>query len=201
MSARIRVWWVICVLLLAGVSCETGEILTPAEATARARQAAEAVSTAEAVERAEFQVNDTVELVSSGFLIPLREEPGQGNPFSFEGRGTKATVLASREVDGEIWYLVDVPAGQGWTPAKFLKAVAGGTAGGPQVGDTVYLAGKGFLINLVDQPGGRIIAGQERGAAVTIKEIAQHEGETWYRVDAPTGVGWVKAENISTEPP
>jgi len=73
---------------------------------------------------------------------------------------------------------------------------------GPQVGDAVYLTGRGFLISLVSEPGAtRMIAGQERGVEVTIIEIAEHEGELWYKIDAPTGEGWVPAENITADAP
>lgn len=74
--------------------------------------------------------------------------------------------------------------------------------GGIQVGDVVYLTGKGYLISIVAEPGAmRMIAGQERGVEVTIIDVADVEGETWYRIDAPTGEGWVPAENITTEKP
>jgi hypothetical protein len=73
---------------------------------------------------------------------------------------------------------------------------------GPQVGDVVYLTGKGFLVKLVAEPGATgMIANQERGAEVTIVEITEHEGEIWYKIDAPTGEGWVPAENVTTEAP
>ena len=211
MSVRLALGWVIGLLLLASASCETGQILTPAEATARARQTAAPAVTPKVVGKAEFKPNDTVEFAGTAFLVPLRKEPGEGNPFSYAGRGDKATVLASQEVDDEIWYLVTGTAGQGWVPAEFLKAVGpstaetsqeAGTTERTQIGDTVYLTGRGFLINLMDQPGGRrIVANQERGVAVTIVEIAQQDSETWYLIDAPTGQGWVTAENISTEAP
>lgn len=69
-------------------------------------------------------------------------------------------------------------------------------------GTTVYLIGKGYLINLVDAPGSlRMIAGQERGAEVSIIQSTTHEGEIWYLVSAPTGEGWVHEENVSTEAP
>ena len=74
--------------------------------------------------------------------------------------------------------------------------------GGIQVGDVVYLTGKGYLISIVAEPGSmRMIAGQERGVKVTIIDVADVEGETWYKIDAPTGDGWVPAENIATEKP
>ncbi len=196
--------WVLALLLLASIACQTGEILTPEEATARAQQAqgGEAGSAPSTARGAEFQVNETVEFTGTEFLIPLRKEPGDVSPFSFAGRGDQATVLGSREVEGEVWYLVKSAAGEGWVPAKFLKSTGPSAAEGPQPGETVYLTGKGFLINLMDGPGGkRIIANQERGAAVTILEVVELEGKLWYRIDAPTGQGWVPADNISTEAP
>jgi len=197
--------WMLALLLLASLACQTGEILTPEEATARAQQAQgggarPAPSTAGG---AEFQVNETVEFTGTEFLIPLRKEPSSDvSPFSFAGRGDQATVLGSQQAEGEVWYLVKSAAGEGWVPAKFLKSTGPSAAEGPQPGETVYLTGKSFLINLVDEPGSkRIIANQERGAAVTILEVVEHEGQLWYRIDAPTGQGWVPADNISTEAP
>ena len=71
-----------------------------------------------------------------------------------------------------------------------------------QVGDTVTLVGTGYLVTLVNAPGAtRMQAVQERGVEVVILDVADHEGESWYMIDAPTGEGWVKAENISTEAP
>jgi hypothetical protein len=86
------------------------------------------------------------------------------------------------------------------TPGAFKEGSS--AAEGPQVGDAVYLTGRGFLISLVSEPGAtRMIAGQERGVEVTIIEITEHEGELWYKIDAPTGEGWVPAENITTDAP
>jgi len=133
MSRRQKNVWMAWILflglsLLPSLACEkAGEILTPEEATARARQAAEPTATPET------QVEPTV-------------------------------------------------------------------SEGPQVGDKVQLIGTSYLVSLVDAPGSRrMIAGQERGVEVTILEVADHEGETWYKIDAPTGVGWVPAGNISAE--
>jgi len=64
------------------------------------------------------------------------------------------------------------------------------------VGDTALLAGKGFLINLMDAPGGRISAGQQRGADVEILSSTLYEDEIWYEVDSSTGTGWIKGENL-----
>ena len=65
-----------------------------------------------------------------------------------------------------------------------------------KVGDQATLAGKGFLVNLMDEPGGKISGGQERGAEVEVTSSAVYEGEIWYRVKANTGEGWIKAANL-----
>ena len=145
-----RVLWacavVLLVLMAANLACaRAGEILTPAEATARA---------AEATARAK-EVN----------VAP--------------------TTTPKPTIEGETR-----------TPE------ATQVPEGPQIGDTVYLSGKGYLIRLVDKPGGsRMIAGQEKGVEVQIVNMTQFEDDTWYLVDAPTGEGWVPSENISIEKP
>jgi len=148
--ARVRALWsfaaVLLVLIAANLACErAGEILTPAEATARA---------AEATARAR-EVN----------IAPTATP----RPTSEGGEQEQETPQAPE---------------------------------GPQVGDTAYLAGKGYLIRLVDKPGGmKMIAGQEKGVEIKIVNMTEYEGETWYLVDAPTGEGWVPAENVSAEKP
>jgi hypothetical protein len=190
-------------LLLPSLACaRAGEILTPAEATARARQAAAPTATQPTTSQAEFQVGDTVEFTGTGFLVPLYRQAGDSSAYSHAGRGETGTVKGSQEAEGEVWYLVDGPSGEGWIRAEFLKAPGEETPTGPQVGDTVYLTGRSYLITIVSEPGSaRMIAGQERDVEVIILEMAEHEGATWYKIDAPTGEGWVPAENITTEKP
>lgn len=202
---NVLIAWILFVslLLLPSLACEkAGEILTPEEATIRARQATAPTATRPTSTGAEFQEGDEIEFAGSEFLIPLYKEIGDKSAFSHAGRGETGTVLGSQEVDGAIWYLVDGPSGEGWVPAESLQAVGEEAPAGPQVGDKVYLTGRGYLINIVAEPGSmRMIAGQERGVEVTILEIADVEGDTWYKIDAPTGEGWVPAENITTEKP
>ena len=141
-SAGIAALWVISLLFLASMACaQAGEILTPAEATARA----------EATQNPPTPVTTPTEAGSSA------GESAEQGPSIPEG---------------------------------------------PQVGYTVYLIGTGLLIKLVAEPGATgMIANQERGAEVTIIEVTEHEGELWYKIDAPTGQGWVPAENITLEAP
>jgi hypothetical protein len=74
----------------------------------------------------------------------------------------------------------------------------GGSAAGAEFapGSTATVVGSGFLINLVDVPGGRIAGSQSRGSVVEIIESADFEDEIWYHVDSQTGDGWLKAENL-----
>lgn len=83
--------------------------------------------------------------------------------------------------------------------SKFAPVTgAGAAAAGADfaVGNTAVLAGRGFLINLMDAPGGRIAAGQQRGAEVEILSSALLDDEIWYEVDSSTGIGWVKADSL-----
>ena len=125
MNLRVLVLvWLLCLLALVSVACETGEILTPAEATARVEQSKEA-----------------------------------------ERRPAESSVTE-----------------------------------GPQPGETVYMVGTAFLLNVYNEPdGNRIVANQQRGAEVTILEVERVDDELWYRIKGPGGEGWAPSENISTE--
>jgi hypothetical protein len=198
--------WAIGLLLLVSLACaQAGEILSPEEATARAqptKRPTRPPATAASTQEGAPQVGDTVRLTSQGFLVNILVEPG-GRIIANQERGAEVTILEETQHEGETWYLIDAPTGEGWVQAEFLEVKEGASteSGGPQVGDEVYLTATTFLINILVEPDGRIIANQERGAAVTILDVTEEEGETWYLIDAPTGEGWVKAENITTEEP
>jgi hypothetical protein len=96
-------------------------------------------------------------------------------------------------------------AGEILTPAEATERATGqlpgsdregSTAGEFQVGDTAALTGRSFLVNIMDAPGGRIAAGQERGVEVEILQATEVDGEIWYQIQAPTGTGWVSADNL-----
>lgn len=212
MNSRVAaVGWFVGLLVLASLACgiETGEILTPEEATARVEQTREARFSPDTSEEGGFQADDTVVFTGEEYLIPMFQEAGgEGNPFSFVGRGDEGTVLGSRDVDGDRWYRVRTGAGTGWVNQQHLQAVGGDDEGetasgdGAQSGDIVYLTAPGFLVNLYNEAGGsRIVGTQESGADVTVLDTEAVDGETWYLIQAPTGEGWVPAENISPEPP
>lgn len=203
------------------LACEqSGRILTPEEATAEAQQGVfQPGESGETAAGAQLAPGDQANVIGSGFLINLLDVPG-GRIIGSQSRGSTVEILESSEFEGDIWYHVDSETGDGWLRAENLEPVEGeaeGEAGeetgdegegtqaegsGPAAGDTVYLTSAGFLVNLLSEPNGRLIANQERGAAVTIVEVFETDaGELWYLIDAPTGEGWVAAENITTEAP
>jgi len=203
MRSRTKAILALTVILLATLACSrAGEVITPEEATLRAESTESAILTPDVAEGALYSVGSSVEFIGDQYLIPLTSEPGEVVAEAHVPRGEVGVVIGSEEYEGEVWYLVDTSAGQGWIVEVSLLQAEDAEATGPQVGDTVYLTGVGYLINLADQPGSnRIAANQERGVAVTIQAITQFEGEIWYLVDAPTGEGWIRTENISTEAP
>ncbi len=198
------------VLLLA--SCVKGEVITPAEATARAKESRAIVIKKTATPGGKTEAGGEVipsgtkaALVGKAYLVNIYKEAGSTRILTQQEKGVEVEVQDVTHVDGETWYLVQAPAGQGWVKAENLEIVQEGGAdkiGGPKVGDIAYLTGKAYLVNLYKAPGDlRIIAQQERGVAVEVKDIQKADGDTWYLIDAPTGLGWVKAENITTERP
>jgi hypothetical protein len=69
-----------------------------------------------------------------------------------------------------------------------------------EIGEQVILVGRSFLVNLLDGPDGRLVAGESRGTTVTVEQAAAVEGELWYQVRSSSGqVGWVKAENLEAK--
>jgi hypothetical protein len=207
----------IFIILLTAISlaCEqSGRILTSEEATAEAQEGVfQPGDDGETAAGAQLNPGDQAHVIGAGFLINLLDVPG-GRIAGSQSRGSTVDILESTEFEGEIWYHVDSETGEGWLRAENLEPIegeaeeaageegGGAEASGPAAGDTVYLVSTGFLVNLLVEPNGRLIANQERGVAVTILEVFETDtGELWYLIDAPTGEGWVAAENISTEAP
>jgi hypothetical protein len=152
-----------------------------------------------------LEVGDTVRLKGVGFLVNLLSEPG-GRIVAGQERGTEVDILEITTHEGQTWYRIDAPTGEGWVSEENIEPLV--TEADQQEengdlgpGDSAYLTGVGFLVTFLSELGGRIVAGQERGTEVTILEVTTHEGETWYLIDAPTGQGWVPADNITTEAP
>ena len=199
----LSLWLIISILLAFTLACaQSGQIITVAEATARAMPTAAPTSAAMHDDSA-FEVGDEIELISTGFLVPLYQNAGDRTAFSHAARGDSGSILGAEMVDGVLWYQVESGAGTGWVGSEYVKALGGEAVDGVwQPGTTVYTNSKGFLTNLVDEPGSiRMIAGQERGVAVTVLESAVLDGVNWYLVDTPTGQGWTAEENLILEKP
>jgi hypothetical protein len=184
--------------LLAGLACDTGQILEPDQATQavmETRAAAAAAASGPATD-AQYVEGDEVEFTGVSFLIGLAANAGDTDMVTHVERGATGTVLESTAYDGAAWYRVQTDAGTGWVKANALQRMPTAVEG-LEVGSQARIAGTGFLIMLRDAAGSiRQIAGQERGVIVTILEIRDVGGETWYFVDAPTGDGWLPAENL-----
>jgi hypothetical protein len=203
--ACLVILWVISLLGVASLACsQAGDILTPEEATARVQASKEPKPELESVSGATFQEGDNIKFVGTGYLVPLRKNPGDQVAYSHAGRGDTGVILGSREVEDVIWYQVKGPSGEGWVEVESIELLEGESAAtveGLQPGAEVYLVGKGFLINILSEPGGRLVANQERGVLVTIIQVTEHEGEQWYYINAPGGEGWVLEENLTQEQP
>jgi len=212
LNPKLLLFLIVGIILLAGVACQTGEVISPAEATARAVKARSVIVKKTATPGGKTEAGADVIpsgskaiLVGKAYLVNIYKEAGSTRILTQQEKGVVVTVQDVQHIGATTWYLIKAPAGQGWVQADNLqveKKEGTGAGASPKVGDTVYLKGKAYLISLYKEPGGtRIIAQQERGVAVVIKDIQEKDGKKWYLVDAPTGLGWVQAENISTEKP
>ena len=191
---------VIVVLLLTSLACQqAGEILSPEDATQRAIESeSEVVANDESAAGAAFANGEKVEFTSTGSTIPLYSSAAGRTPFLNAAPGDAAFVRSSTEEDGEIWYQVEGTSGNGWVQAEFLVAASGeADVAAFAPGDTAILQGVGFMVSLFDGAGSRLmIAQQEKGVEVVVLEVGSVGAETWYKIDAPTGDGWVPASNL-----
>ena len=201
---------IVGIIILAGVACQSGEVITPAEATARAKASRAVIVKKTATPGGKTEsgadvlaAGTKVKLIGKAFLVNIYKEAGSTRILTQQEKGIEVEIQDTQDVDGATWYLITAPAGQGWVKAENLEISENAAkSSGPQIGDTVYLQGKAYLVNMYKAAGDiRIIAQQERGVEVTIQDIQDVKGDLWYLIDAPTGLGWVKAESITTEKP
>ncbi len=116
----------ISLIFLVSLACrQSGEIITPAEATQRyeATQAADTGEIVSEVEGAGFPIGSTAELTSTGYLVGMFQQAGARTAFSYATRGDEVKIVGSLEVEGEIWYKIESGAGNGWVPESSVKAV------------------------------------------------------------------------------
>lgn len=202
----------IALLLLISIACaQSGEILSPEEATIAAQEESSfQPSSGDTIITSGPQIGDEATVTGRSLVVNLFSEPG-GRISAGEAKDSTVEIIDIAEFEGELWYKIDGAGAAGWVPSENIEAIEtegesateGGavTPEGPQPGDTVYLAGTRYLVNLLREPGGLMRAVQEKGTEVTVLEVVQFEGDTWYLIDAPTGEGWVSSESIATEAP
>jgi hypothetical protein len=110
---------VVSLLFILSLACrQSGDILTPAEATQRA-EATLAAQTGDVIviaEGAVFAPGDKAVLTSEGHLVGLFSDPESKNAFTYATRGDEVTVTSSVDIDGVIWYKIESTAGNGWLP-------------------------------------------------------------------------------------
>jgi len=224
MKVRNSLLWFIGLLILIGLACsQAGEVLTPAEATARASAASsDNGDSGSTFEGESYQIGDTIKLVGTNFLINLLIEPG-GRIIGGQERNSTAEIVDVAEKNGVIWYKVGGSAGEGWVSEKNAELVVIETPPSAEteapgvatedagtsdlttvftVGDTAFLTGRSFLVSLMSEPGGKLmVMGQQRGAQVTVLEIEMVDDVPWYYIDGDAGQGWVAEENLTTEAP
>lgn len=116
----------LCLLIIFSIACnQSGEIITPAEATQRYDevQAADIGDVAGDVTGAVFSPGSTAKLTDSAYLVGLFKNAGDSVAITYATRGDQVTVVGSIEVGDEIWYKIETTAGSGWLPEENLEAV------------------------------------------------------------------------------
>jgi hypothetical protein len=217
---RTRILWIAFFLLFASLACQqAGEVLSPAEATERALPPTREVdpstngNTSEGeAEDTLFKAGDVVELIGDLPMVMIFREANRSTLMGTALSGSQVTVVDVLVEHDTVWYYITgLDTGDVWVEEEsmlLVESAGGGEPSGgegssePQVGDTVYLTGPLFVVNLFEEPGGLGFSTvQDRGVAVEVLEILELEGDLWYRLDSDGGEGWLPSENITTEPP
>lgn len=200
--------FVMMTLLLASLACsKAGQIVSVAEATAIAENIEEVDLFDTSYKNAEgaiFVADDIVRFYAGEDvdMVPVYQDAGDRNPFTEVSTGTNGKVDSSALVDGVVWYKILSSVANGWVTLDGLEDPSdGGEAVAFEVGDTPYLDGISYLVQLFNEPGSLMaLIQQEKGVQIEILEIEELDGTAWYKVDSPAGEGWVTAENLSAEP-
>jgi hypothetical protein len=217
---RTRILWIAFFLLFASLACQqAGEVLSPAEATERALPPTREVdpstngNTSEGeAEDTLFKAGDVVELIGDLPMVMIFREANRSTLMGTALSGSQVTVVDVLVEHDTVWYYITgLDTGDVWVEEESMLLVESNEGGEsssgegssePQVGDTVYLTGPLFVVNLFEEPGGLGFSTvQDRGVAVEVLEILELEGDLWYRLDSDGGEGWLPSENITTEPP
>lgn len=105
------------------------------------------------------------------------------------------TVLACSR-SGEVLTVEEATRRAMPTPLPTLdpEAVSEGSIA---IGGEATLTGRQFLVNILDNPNGGIVAGESRGTTVVVQQSVVAEDGIWYQVVTSSGqLGWVRAENL-----
>jgi len=117
---------ILCLLFIFSIACkQSGEIITPAEATQRyvETQAADIEDVAGDVTGAVFSPGATAQLTATAYLVGIFKNAGDNVAITYATRGDQVTVVGSIELGDEIWYKIETTAGDGWVPEENLEAV------------------------------------------------------------------------------
>ena len=115
-NAKFVLLLIFVVLFLTMIACkQSGDIVTVAEATQRSLPTATATAF---VSENSLEIGTTVYLTGQGYLINLLDAPGSFRMVGGQERGTEVTIVQSTTIEGEIWYLVSAPTGEGWLPEE-----------------------------------------------------------------------------------
>lgn len=118
-TAQFSLLLTLFVLVASILACQqSGEIISDAEATARAMPTATATAI---VAEGSLEPGTVAYLVGKVYLISLVDAPGSFRMIAGQERGVEVVVLQSTLYEDEIWYLVDAPTGEGWVPEENLS--------------------------------------------------------------------------------
>jgi hypothetical protein len=109
------------------------------------------------------------------------------------------TMLACSQ-SGEVLSVEEATRRAEPTPFPTIDASAV-VLGDIEIGKDAILVGRSFIVNLLDNPEGGIVAGESRGTTVTVlQSVAGAEDVLWYQVESSSGqVGWVRGENLEAK--
>ncbi len=105
------------------------------------------------------------------------------------------TILACSR-SGEVLTVEEATRRAMPTPLPTLDPAAV-SEGAIEIGGEATLIGQQFLVNILDNPNGGIVAGESRGTTVVVQQSVAAEDGIWYQVITSSGqLGWVRAENL-----
>jgi len=109
------------------------------------------------------------------------------------------TMLACRQ-SGQVLTVEEATRRAEPTPFPTIDASAV-VLGDIEIGADAILVGRSFIVNLLDNPEGGIVAGEARGTTVTVlQSVAASEDVLWYQVQSTSGqIGWVAVDNLEAK--